>query len=143
MSEPYLPADIVNLSPDEITEGYWESCARRVLSIQQCVKCKTFRHLPTPTCPKCQSFESQFTPVSGKGVVYSYTIPHHPVHPALRERGGTYNVIVVKLDDAPVKMVSNLVGVADEDIRIDMPVEVCWDEPKPGVVLPRFRPAGK
>lgn len=141
MSDTYLPADIVNLAPDEITEGYWESCARRVLSIQQCQKCQTFRHLPTPTCPKCQSFESQFTPVSGKGVVYSYTIPHHPVHPALRERGGTYNVIVVALDDAPVKLVSNLVGVADADIRIGMAVEVCWEEPKPGVVIPRFRPA--
>jgi len=139
MNQSYLPGEIAEIHPDELTEGYWESCARRVLSIQQCAKCQTFRHLPTPTCPKCQSFDYQYTPVSGQGTVYSYTIPHHPVHPALRERGA-YNVIVVKLDDAPIKMVSNLVGVADEDIRIDMPVEVTWDEPRPGVVIPRFKP---
>jgi len=140
MSQSYLPAEIVNLNPDDLTEGYWESCARRVLSIQQCVQCKTFRHLPKPTCPNCQSFDYEYAPVSGKGTVYSYTIAHHPVHPALRERGGTYNMVVVKLDDAQVKLVSNLVGVADEDIRIDMPVEVVWEEPRPGVVIPRFRP---
>jgi len=33
------------------------------------------------------------------------------------------------------------VGAANEDIRIGMPVEVVWEEPRPGVVLPRFRPA--
>lgn len=140
MSETYLPGDIAELHPDEVTEGFWESCARRVLSIQQCVKCKTFRHLPRPTCPKCQSFEYEYTPVSGRGVVFSYTLPHHPVHPSLRGRE-PYNVILVNLDDAPVRLVSNLVGVPNEDIRIGMPVEVVWEEPRPGVVLPRFRPA--
>ncbi|MDB5448372.1 MAG: hypothetical protein JWQ97_3689, partial [Phenylobacterium sp.] len=118
---------------------YWESCARGVLSIQQCPHCQTFRHLPRPTCPNCQSFDYVWTPVSGKGTVYSYTIAHHPVHPALAETV-PYNVIVVTLDDVPVKLVSNLVGVANEDVKIGMPVEVVFEEPRPGIVLPRFRP---
>lgn len=135
----YLPADIVDLQPDDISQGYWESCARRQLSIQQCTACKTFRHLPTPTCPKCRSFDFQYTPVSGRGTIFSYTIPHHPVHPALASVV-PYNVILVDLDDAPVRLVSNLVGVDNEKIEIGMPVEVVWEEPAPGVVIPRFRP---
>ena len=139
-SSAYLPAEIAELHPDEISEGYWESCARGVLSIQQCVDCKTFRHLPTPTCPKCRSFNFQYTPVSGKGTIFTYTIPHHPVHDALVDKV-PYNIILVNLDDAPVRLVSNLVGAANEDIRIGMPVEVVFEHPSPGVMIPRFRPA--
>jgi uncharacterized OB-fold protein len=139
MAQSYLPAEIAALNPDTVSEGYWESCARGQLSIQQCVQCKTFRHLPTPTCPKCRSFEFQYTPVSGRGTIFSYTIAHHPVHDALKDRG-PYNVILVNLDDAPVRLVSNLVGVPNEQVKIGMPVEVVFEEQAPGVVIPRFRP---
>jgi uncharacterized OB-fold protein len=135
----YLPAEIVDLHPDEVTIGYWEACARRQLCIQQCTHCKTFRHLPTPTCPKCWSFDYQYTPVSGNGTVFSYTIPEHPVHPALGDQV-PYNVVLVSLDDAPVRLVSNLVGVDNDQIEIGMAVEVTWEEPVPGTVIPRFRP---
>lgn len=135
--ETYLPPEIAELRPDDLTQGFWDSCARRQLSIQQCTHCKTFRHLPKPTCPKCRSFDFQYTPVSGKGVIFSYTIVHHPVHPALREKL-PYNVILVDLDDAPARLVSNFLG-KNEDIKIGMPVEVVWEEPIPGTVLPRFK----
>jgi len=138
MAETYLPAEIAQIYPDHISEGFWESCARRVLSIQQCASCGTFRHLPRPTCPNCHSFDYRYTPVSGRGTVYSYTVAHHPVHPALASRV-PYNVVVVELEEAPVKLVSNL--VSDETPVIGMPVEVVFEEPAPGVVLPRFRPA--
>ena len=140
MGEPYLPAEIATLYPDSVSRGYWESCARGVLSIQQCARCQTFRHLPRPTCPNCQSFDYVWTPVSGRGTIYSYTIAHHPVHPALGDKV-PYNVIVVALDDAPVKLVSNLVGAPDQAVTIGMPVEVVFEEARPGTVLPRFRPA--
>jgi uncharacterized protein len=108
----YLPTEIAELQPDEVSLGYWDACARRELSIQQCLQCKTFRHLPRPTCPNCNSFEYKYTPMSGNGTIFSYTIAHHPVHPTLREKT-PYNVILVDLDDAPVRLVSNLVGDHD------------------------------
>jgi len=136
----YLPAEIATLNPDEVSEGYWDSCNRQVLSIQQCSDCQTFRHLPTPTCPKCRSFDFRYTPVSGRGTIFSYTVAHHPVHEALGDKV-PYNVILVNLDDAPVRLVSNLVGSANEDIRIGMPVEVVFEEQAPGTWIPRFKPA--
>jgi uncharacterized OB-fold protein len=60
------------------------------------------------------------------------------VHPALREKT-PYNVILVDLDDAPVRLVSNLVGDHDNQIVIGMPVEVVWEEGASGAVIPRFR----
>ena len=138
-SSTYLPAEIADLHPDEISQGYWESCARRQLSIQQCTDCKTFRHLPTPTCPNCQSFNWEYTPVSGNGTVFSYTVAHHSVHPALGDKV-PYNIVLVNLDDAPVRLVSNLVGVEIDHVEIGMAVEVTWEEQAPGTVIPRFRP---
>ena len=140
MSEyvPYMPPELAELQPDEVSRGYWESCMRRQLSIQQCMRCKTFRHLPRPTCPNCSSFEYEYVPVSGNGTIFSYTIAHHPVHAALRQRT-PYNVILVNLDDAPVRLVSNLISSDEDESVIGMPVEVVWDEQAPGVVIPRFR----
>jgi hypothetical protein len=37
-------------------------------------------------------------------------------------------------------LVTNLVGVKNEDIRIDLPVEVVFEEHEPGVKLAKFKP---
>ncbi len=77
--------------------------------------------------------------MSGRGRVFSYTIAQHAFVPAL----GTatpYNVVVVELDDAPgARLVSNLVDTPPEAVRIGMRVALVWEEPSPGIVLPRFR----
>lgn len=141
MAEPYLPADVSELRPDHITAGYWEAAARRELAIQQCVKCKHFQHMPRPICSQCYSDDLTFTKVSGRGTIFSYTIAEHPVHPALAEKL-PYNVILVDLDDAPgVRLVSNLVGAGNDAVKIGLPVEVVFEEPMPGTVIPRFKPA--
>jgi uncharacterized OB-fold protein len=62
-----------------------------------------------PVCPGCQSTEIEWVPVSGDGTVFSYTVVHHPVHPALRD-AVPYNVAVVLLDGAgDVRLVSNVI----------------------------------
>ena len=80
--------------------------------------------------------------MSGRGIVFSYTIVHHPGSAALREHV-PYNVVVVELPDAGgARLVSNLVGIAPEDIYIGMPVTVIWEEGAEGFVLPHFKLAG-
>jgi hypothetical protein len=37
-------------------------------------------------------------------------------------------------------MVTNVVGVNNEDIRIDMPVQVVFEDHEPGVKLAKFKP---
>jgi uncharacterized OB-fold protein len=71
--------------------------------------------------------------------VYTYTVVHYPVVESLRD-AVPYAVVAIELDDAPgPRLISNLVDVAPEDVRIGLEVELAWDEPRPGVVLPRFR----
>jgi uncharacterized OB-fold protein len=91
-------------------------------------------------CPYCQSLAKEWVKMSGRGKVHTWTIITHPVHPAAVDKV-PYNVVQVRLDEQPdLLMVSNLVGVKNEDIQFDMPVEVVFEELEPGVRLPKFKP---
>ena len=125
--------------------GFWEGTRAGELRIQRCVDCGRFRHLPTPMCPECSSLEYAWTRVSGRGFVYSFVIVRHPVHRAIQEKEQTpYNVCVIELEEQEgLRVCSNVLHVAPEDISIDMPVRVTFmpavDDPD--VALPVFLPA--
>ena len=127
--------------------GFWEGSRDGELRIQRCADCGRFRHLPTPMCPECSSLEYTWSRVSGRGFVYSYVIVRHPVHPAIHEREQTpYNVCVIELEEQEgLRICSNVLQVAPEDIGIDMPVQVAFvpavDDPQ--VFLPMFLPASE
>ncbi len=127
--------------PEFGAEEFWRGCNRGELMMQRCARCGKFRWLPQPMCPVCNSMESEWIKVSGRGTVYSYTIITHPVHPAAAGRV-PYNVAQVQLDEDPdLILITNLVGVKNEDIRIGMPVRVVFVDHEPGVKLAKFEPA--
>ena len=106
--------------------------------IQRCAACGTWRHPPVPICSACHATTHRWERVSGRGRVFSYTIAHHAVHPALVERV-PYNIALVELPDAGgVRLVSNLVDVPGEEVAIGLEVEVVFEE-QGEVTLPRFR----
>lgn len=78
--------------------------------------------------------------VPGTGSVFSYTIAAHPTHSALRGHPA-YNIAVVHLDGAgDVRLVTNIMQVANDDMAIGMRVRLHWDELPDGQWLPRFVP---
>ena len=137
--------DIENLPDYE--RGFWEAARSHELRIQQCSDCKKFRHLPTPMCPHCHSLKYGWTKMSGLGKVYSQLIVRHPVHRAIREKEQTpYNICLIELEEQEeLRMISNILNIAPEDIYIDMPVEVTFmpTADDPNLVLPLFVPAQK
>ena len=121
------------------TRPFWEACRRHELVVQRCTACGAFRHPPAPVCWRCRSFAHDWTPVSGRGTVFSFATVHRAFLPGL-EAAVPYVVAVVALDDAPgVRIVSNLVDVAPAAVRIDLPVEVVFDDVSDAVTVPRFR----
>ena len=74
----------------------------------------------------------------GKGTIYSYTVihraPNRPFEPDV-----PYTVALVDLDEG-CRMLTNIVGVDPEDVRVGMPVEVVFEEITPEISLPKFRP---
>ena len=146
MSAPLegLPLPDLERIPD-YERGFWEGTREGELRIQQCSDCKMFRHLPMPMCPQCSSLDYDWTAVSGRGFVYSFVLVRHPVHPAIAEKEQVpYNVCMIELEEQEgLRLCSNVLNVAPEDIHVDMPVQIAMfpavDDPD--VVLPVFLPA--
>ncbi|MGH7893973.1 MAG: Zn-ribbon domain-containing OB-fold protein [Candidatus Binatia bacterium] len=137
---PYLP-ELASIGPDVHTHEFWAHCARRELRFQRCGACGRFRHPPRSGCPHCGATDVAWVRVEGRGRVFTYTVVHHAAFPSLAARV-PYNVVTVEFEDAPgIRLITNVLDVRPEDLRIGMAVEVAWDEPTPGVVLPRVRPA--
>ncbi len=125
------------LEPLVDTDGapFWQYAAQGELRVQTCADCGEPRFPPRPCCPHCQSFASEWRPVSGRGRIWSYVVPHPPLLPDYAERA-PYNVILVELADAPrIRLVGNLVSEAgapldslDPDrVRVGARVQVVFD----------------
>lgn len=135
----YLPDAMPSPRPTLDDAPYWQACQDKQLVIRHCEHCHQFFHPPLPMCQKCGSFNLSWKPVSGDGTVYSYTVGHHAVHPSLKGHA-PYNVCVVLLDDADdVRLVSNVVDVEPAELKIGLPVSVCFEAAGDGTLLPRFR----
>jgi uncharacterized protein len=74
---------------------------------------------------------------SGRGTLYRYAIVRQALRSAWSERI-PYMVAVVELEEGP-RILSNLVEVAPENVRITMPVQVTFTE-RDGAILPVFLP---
>ncbi|MBL1081964.1 OB-fold domain-containing protein [Streptomyces actinomycinicus] len=89
---------------------FWEYADRGELRVQACGDCGVLRFPPRPCCPHCQSFASEWRPVSGRGRVWSFVVPHPPLLPDYAEQA-PYNVVVVELAEDPgIRLVGNLVS---------------------------------
>jgi uncharacterized OB-fold protein len=75
--------------------------------------------------------------VSGRAEVASWTVCHPPVLPAFADRA-PYNAVVVQLEEGPF-MVSNVLGVANEDLEVGMPVDLELVKIDDELTLPQWR----
>jgi uncharacterized OB-fold protein len=113
-----LPA----LTPD--TAPFWHGGARGLLQICYCDDCRRFFHPPTPICPNCSSFDVAPRAVSGRGRVVTFTINRHAWKPELTQ---PYVVAIVELvEQANLRLLSNIVGCDPEAVAIGMPVSVTF-----------------
>lgn len=87
-------------------------------------------------CPGCQGFEMESVEACGRGAVHSFVVAHHPPIPPFEYP----NVIALIELEEGTRLVSRLVGVAPDDVRIGLPVEVEFEQVDDDLVLHRFRP---
>jgi hypothetical protein len=124
-------------SIDEPSAFFWTSGADGRLRFLRCSACSYFIHPPAPYCPRCGGRDAAPEAVAGKGKLYSYTVNHQPWD-------GTSEVyiigVVVMDEQSDLRLLTNLVDVTPDDVRIGMPMEVVFED-HPPVYLPLFRPA--
>ncbi|MFF1919010.1 bifunctional MaoC family dehydratase N-terminal/OB-fold nucleic acid binding domain-containing protein [Streptomyces sp. NPDC058221] len=120
--------------------GFWKGVAAHQLLIQRCAGCGTLRFPWLPGCNACGSAEWETAEASGEGTVFSYVVMHHPPFPAFSasEEAGPYAVALIELAEG-VRMVSNVIGVPYDKVRVGMPVRLEFLRTDPELELPVFR----
>jgi hypothetical protein len=122
---------------DMETKPYWDYCKQHELRVQKCLKCGKTYSPPGYMCPHCMNIGSEWVKLSGKGKVYSFVIVRRQYHPMLPP---PYVVAIIELEEG-IRMLSNVVECKPEDVKIDMPVTVVWDDASPEISMPKFKPA--
>jgi uncharacterized OB-fold protein len=121
------------------TQAFWDGCARGQLLLQKCGDCGAYRHPPAPICAACLSPQHEWVEASGRATVYTFVVVRET-----RAKGWEqlvpYVTAVVTLEEGP-RMLTNIVDIAPEDVKIDMPVRVTFAEAEGEMKLPLFRPA--
>jgi acetyl-CoA acetyltransferase/uncharacterized OB-fold protein len=119
-------------------EFFWTSGADGTLRIQHCESCSAYIHPPQPVCRYCHSHALAPAAVSGYATLIGFTVSHRFTHPGLPS---PYVVAHVALEDDPrVKLVTNAVDCAPEDLYLGMRMEVTFEQAD-DVWLPLFKPA--
>jgi uncharacterized OB-fold protein len=121
------------LTPE--TYDFFTGGARGELMIYRCSACMHFTHPPSPRCPTCLTMTMRPVPVSGRGVVISYSVNHYQWHPAFR---APYPIAIVELDEQQgLRLTTRIVGPDALNVQIGAPVRVTF-EAHDQVWLPLF-----
>ena len=122
----------------DVTEAFYAFLRQGILSAQQCGHCGVWQ-LPLRDCghfcDECGKAALVWTPVSGRGLVYSYIILHQRYHPAFGSEL-PYNVAIVQLKEGP-RLTSRL-DMPVSQIAVGMQVEATLKEADDGLKLPYF-----
>ncbi|MFC5181030.1 Zn-ribbon domain-containing OB-fold protein [Actinomadura harenae] len=102
---------IVRPEPDRDSRPWWEAVRRHELTVQQCADCGRLRFPARAICNACRSRASTWTPVSGRGRVYSWIVNHQRFAPSMTE---PITILAVRLDEGDdLLMYGNLTEPAE------------------------------
>lgn len=130
--------DLPHVNPSALTSPFWEGCAEGELRYQRCDNCGSANFPPQEHCRRCSSFDQQWKRSTGCGRLYSWTIVRRPVTAAFH---APYAPAIITLDEG-YQMITNMVGMAAESLRIDLAVRVVFHHVDGhGLWLPYFTEA--
>ena len=98
LSGEYLGMPVLIDDLDKDNQTFYRYCAHNELRVQECLDCGLKRLPPTSACPFCASERVQWSPVEGRGTVYSYGEVHHAIQSAFRLHA-PYQLLLVELDE--------------------------------------------
>jgi uncharacterized OB-fold protein len=121
------------------TAFFWKAGAAGLLLICRCGGCGRYQHPPLPRCPSCAGDTIAPAPVSGRGRVATFTVNRQRW---TAELNVPFVFAAVELEEqSELYVFTNIVGCAVDEVRIGMPVSVCFER-HGEVFLPMFQPAG-
>lgn len=122
---------------DDDNEHFWTGGEHGELRFLRCQDCGWWIHPPSPICPECLGRSIAVEAASGRGVVHTFTINRQPWIPGFDP---PYVVAIVELvEQAGLRLTTNIVGVAPDEVTFGMEVQVTFEQ-HDDVWLPLFEP---
>lgn len=135
MANPYdKPTPIV----DGRSRPWWDAVRRHELLIQSCKFCGQLTFPPAASCPRCRRTGLRWVPASGFGKIWSWTVFHKAYFEGFKSEI-PYAVAIVELDEGP-RLWTQVVGLANADYQIGLPVVAFFDAVTDDLTLVKFRP---
>ena len=120
------------------TRPYWDGCKKHKLLLPKCRECGKVFFFPMDFCPDCLAEDVEWVEAGGRGRIHTFSVVHRPPSPPFAG-DAPYVVAMIELDEGP-RMMSNVVEIEPDRVRVDMPVEVVFEDVTEDVALPKFRP---
>jgi len=126
--------------PDETSAPYWAAAAEHVLTVARCAACGQFSMPPDVVCPHCRSVEQQFefTPVSGRGTVRSWTVVRQAFLPGFEDDLPFVLVDVELVEQKELRLIGRLLDGPEAELQVGAAVTVGFEDLAPGVAVPAF-----
>ena len=125
------------------TKPFWDATKNKDFMLVKCVDCGFHRNplfITANICPNCGCRKpGEWVKASGKGKIHTYTVVHRTFHPAF-EKELPYILTIVELEEGP-RFLANMRGTSPEEMTLDVPVEVIFEELTEEITLPQFKPA--
>ncbi|MGH9024921.1 MAG: Zn-ribbon domain-containing OB-fold protein [Acidimicrobiia bacterium] len=125
-------------TPNVETAPYWDAARDGRLLIKRCDACGRAHFYPRPFCPFCWRGAVRWEDASGCATLYTWSVVYRNDLPPFSERV-PYVAAVVDLEEGP-RMMTNVVDVDFDILRIGMQLEVAFQPVADDVTLPVFRP---
>lgn len=109
--------------------AFQEFLKERKLMATRCTACHALWLPPRSICPDCHGHRLEWTPLSGKGTLVSYTVIHFGTMPMIHEGYGAkkpYCSGIVETEEGP-RISAQILGVdplEPEKIKLGSPVEM-------------------
>ncbi len=127
--------------PDKGSAAYWAAAARHELAVAQCGRCGVLTLPPDVVCTNCGSTdpEYQFVPVSGGGVIRSWTIVRQAFLPGFEV---PFVLVDVELDEQRgLRTIGRLLDGPDTELAIGTRVRVAFEDLTDEISVPAFEVA--
>jgi len=110
-----------------ISEKYWEAANEGKLLIQRCKSCGKPIFYPRYYCPECLSTDIEWIVSSGKGKLLSYTVIYETQRTDIDPSKMPIVIGLVELEEG-VRLITNIVGCKEEELKVDSEVEVTFED---------------
>ncbi|MFX1561165.1 MAG: Zn-ribbon domain-containing OB-fold protein [Promethearchaeota archaeon] len=129
------------MSEKPTVEEYLKNIEEGMFKAYKCVDCGMVIAPPSGTCYECGSGNMEWTEVSGKGKLISFTVIH--VAPEEFAEEAPYYVAIIELEEG-TRVSARLLGfdpLKPEDVSLGISVKLDYEKGKSGKTYLAFKPS--